>query len=185
LTTQIKRDSFNLNNQQKVFEMQTYTHLLIGGAISASLFPHQPLIQAAFIAGSIAPDLVMVPTYVLDKLAGRQPMTDQGKMTIVLKEISHSLFISIALIFLLKKGSPLNAFGWAMWLHIVIDGLTHCDYGAADQTCMWPFHHRFSKLGSVIGIWDYRYGPGILKPKPFELGVDVTCLALWLVILFK
>lgn len=168
--------------------MQTYTHLLIGGALGSILCPGNYLLQGAIITGSIAPDLVMVPSFALAKLRGEQPMVNQGPMTILLKEISHSLpltFLIIgALLGLNVSGlfyGAIFAFTFGMMVHIIIDILTHGKSTPwdADQSCIWPFQKMTGKLGTHFGIWDYRYGPGILRPKPFEAGVCIACIWFW------
>jgi membrane-bound metal-dependent hydrolase YbcI (DUF457 family) len=159
--------------------VQTITHVTIGTMLGAFTFPHQPLLQAACVLASIGPDTVMMPLFALDKLRGKQPLANQGKIVLVLKELSHSLFLSAACLVLgaLCKQSIIVAFGFGWFAHIVIDILTHADpkfQAIGDPHYIWP-------VGSLqkFGIWEYRIETGQLWPlKPFELLVLVFTAAL-------
>lgn len=170
--------------------MQTYTHALIGGALGAMIFDSVPK-QVVLIVGSVLPDLVMVPLFILDKIKGRKALAEQGYLTRNSKEISHSLPLS--LFCLLSTGlfswntytDLLAVFFMAMATHIVMDGLTHCGekYKTTDQSCLWPW--KSPKLGSICGIWEYRYDHGVLKPKPLELLICVIATLIWIFSVFS
>jgi|GEM_PF-5479335 hypothetical protein len=163
--------------------MQTYTHLAVGTAIGGLLavyFPHQPLVPTACIIASIGPDLVMAPPYILAKLAHKPPLAEQGKFLMALKEMEHSLLLCMLLgvgIRFLPEGWKFwqvigYAFVWGWLSHIVIDIFTHGagpkenrPYWETDLMFMWPLPIDLRPLG----LWEYRYGTGILwPPKPFE-----------------
>lgn len=159
--------------------MQTYTHGAMGLIAGAMLYHNHPLAQAALVVGSIAPDLVMVPLFVLDKLQGRQPLANQGPWTITMKEISHSL--PLAIILTIQPWWLAGKFiGVGMMVHTIIDGFTHGDNNKTDQSCLWPCHNHLPKLGTIVGFWNYSYGPGILRPKPAEAMIDLICIAIWI-----
>lgn len=152
--------------------MQTVTHLAVGAAIGAVYFPHDHLAQVACVTASIWPDLVMMPLYALDTLRGRRPLAKQGRTLLFLKELSHSVFLSAAVLIagIVVDRSLVLAFGIGWIVHVVIDVLTHGDpkfqaYG--DPNYIWP-------LGSLRqwAIWEYRIETGQLWPlKPLELFV--------------
>ncbi len=155
--------------------MQTYTHIPIGALVGALAFPHDLRLQLACIAASVAPDLVMIPTYLMDRAGGKQPLAQQSKWLLILKECSHSLLLCLALAVLaLTRGSDLLSAVSVGWLvHIVVDIFSHGDprfqvYG--DPHYLWPF-------GSLraMGVCDYRIAVGQLWPvKPFELAVLIA-----------
>lgn len=163
--------------------MQTFTHLPIGTLIGALAFPDQPLAQIACVVAAVGPDIVMVPTFALDKLRGKQPLANQSRFVIVAKELSHSLLLAIACVVLglLLDQSLITAFGIGWVSHVAVDILTHGDpyfqsYGDPHYT--WPF-------GSLRrwGIWDYRIRVGQLWPlKPIELYILITCSAVTLLV---
>lgn len=168
--------------------MQTYTHLLIGAAVGALLYPNQALAPAAFTAGSIAPDIALIPLFVYDKIRHKQALADQDQFTMIAKEISHSLPITAILAVILSQSNDdfiklLAIFFAGMALHIMIDSLTHCGerFRDTDQSCVWPIPGL--KLGAWVGLWEYRYDHGVLKPKPLEaivcgMAALVTIIAL-------
>jgi len=158
----------------------------MGAALGQCLFPHSPLCQGLTILGSIEPDLVLVPKFAIDKLRGRQPFATQSSKLMLLKELSHSLPINTLLLIVgLAMGwTAIEAFFVGTGVHILVDALTHCgiEYRDTDQSCVWPFQNRLSKLGAMIGIWEYRYAPGVLIPKPAEAVILTVMIA---IILFR
>ena len=160
--------------------MQTYTHLLFGVAAGRLLLPSDTGGQLLAVAGSIAPDLVMIPSYALDVLRGRTPMKVQSPRLIALKELSHSLpfWVMAALVSAGLDWHYNLVFCLGVVFHILIDALTHVEIGPADPSLLWPLPIN---LVVYTGVWEYRYGPGILRPKPFEAG---TCLMLILLALY-
>ena len=114
----------------------------------------------------------MVPTFVFDRLAGRQPLLKQPPWLLAVKELSHSILFSLAIVMIGEwlHQLPILAFGVGMLLHVVIDILTHGEpsfQDIGDPHYLWPFCslRRF-------GIWEYRIKTGQLWPvKPFEFAV--------------
>lgn len=171
--------------------MQTYTHLVIGGALGAWLFPNSWSAQAACVGAAVLPDLVMIPVFLKDKLAGRQPMQNQSSALMVLKEIGHSLLLWLGLLICSWGWYEVSDTQLSLWLlaaavsgvsHVAIDIFTHGrgpkparPYWETDLKFLWP-----TKIDlRPMGLWEYRYGHGILRPKPFEAVVLVLALALW------
>lgn len=153
--------------------MQTYTHVLVGVAAGISFFPDNYFAQAACAVSSVAPDAISALQLFSDKLQKRMAFSEETKGRIFLRSISHSFWILLAAVIasVLIGNHILIAFCVGMGSHWVIDVLTHKgkEYQATDQKFFWPLS---VKLPSV---WEYRYGHGILRPKPFEL---VVCLSL-------
>jgi len=168
-----------LSGKLKESLLQTYTHLVIGSCLGAALFPHQPLAQCACVVGAISPDLVMVPSYLLDKLQGRTPLGHQSVWLLFAKNVSHHVFLWGAMI-LLGYGtwwfaSVLFACGIGGMSHIMTDVLTHGDSRFNEYDCryLWPIQRRAFN----IGRWDYRSGVGTLwPPKPVEGVVLLMCI---------
>lgn len=187
LTDQKTCGTVQENRKLKGF-VQTYTHLLIGGAIGAVWFREDPAAQASLVIGSCAPDLVMVPSFLLDKVRGRVPLKEQGPAVIAMKKASHSIPLSLFFwLFPWPLQQSLGIFFAAVFLHACIDELTH-GIGAAkicDESCFWPFTLEFEGLRQKIGIWEYRYGPGVLRPKPLEAFICLVLLVIWLPGLFR
>lgn len=163
--------------------MQTVTHLAIGAFIGAAAFRHQPLAQLACVAASVGPDVVMMPLFALDKLRGRKPLLKQGPLLLVLKELSHSLFLALLCLLAGAQSGQVLVTAFAVgWLaHIVIDVLTHADpefQALGDPHYIWP-------VGSLrgFGIWEYRIATGQLWPlKPTERRVLIGCTILTLIL---
>jgi hypothetical protein len=175
--------------------LQTYTHALFGATIGFVFLPHQPALQMALVAGSVAPDLVMVPLYLKDSLQGKIPLSDQGPFTLILKMLSHSLFVSIVCIFTMWTWPPGFYFFFGAFCHQAMDEPTH-GIGEAkipSETCFWPLHRQLEWFRHSIGIWEYRksnaevarvgkWAPLYkLIPKPFEL---ITCMILLTITLY-
>jgi len=147
--------------------VQTYTHCSIGAVIGALGFAHEPLSQAACVVGAVAPDLVIAFQYAVDVLRSRPPLVNQPRWMIVMKEASHSLLLWGAVLLFFRQGVA-HAFCVGVVSHILIDGLTHkgVQFTQYDSSLLWPFTRY--RLGRLIGLWEYRYGVGVLSPKPFE-----------------
>lgn len=163
--------------------MQTYTHFLVGGALGCSLFPTSTLAQFSCACGGVVPDLVLLPKYVLDRIRGRQAFTEQSSWLLLIKELSHSIpfwgVLWLICWYFVAGAAPLvwkigNAFLLGFLSHLIIDALTHCGekFRSTDQGMLWPLK---LKLGALVGLWEYRYDHGVLKPKLFELCVDICC----------
>lgn len=166
--------------------MQTYTHLSVGCLLGALCFPRNHWAQAAFVAGSIAPDVVSAAKFALDKSHGIQPFSHESKGLLILTEISHSIPIWLFLGWLAQAACPwllvkslVNAFWLGDLSHLAIDALTHANNKEWTVGMLWPIPGH---LPGWIGVWEYRYGNGILRPKPVEAVILVlsALAALWL-----
>jgi len=152
--------------------MQTYTHALAGTAAGISFFPDNHFAQAACVVGSIAPDVISALQLFTDKLQRRKDFSEETKKRIFLRSISHSFWLLLGVIVAgaLTGNDIVIAFCAGAGSHLVIDMLTHKgkEYQPTDQKFFWP-------LNVNLGLWEYRYGQGVLRPKSFEL---VVCLSL-------
>jgi len=156
--------------------VQTYTQILIGGAVGAIMFPNNTLAHCACAAGGAAPDLVMIPKFALDKLREVQPFAKQSKAMLFAKEPPHSIVLWVVLIIIGIIYLPQTALGTATLAfcigalsHVIGDIPTHADPRFADTepTFCWPLK---VKLSQIFGIWDYRIDHGLLwPPKPTEI----------------
>jgi membrane-bound metal-dependent hydrolase YbcI (DUF457 family) len=163
--------------------VQTYTHLAIGAFVGTLLYPHQPLMELAVAAGAIAPDLVMVPQFIFDKMSGREPLAKQSPILKILLGPSHSIPTWAGLAAIGFYFSPLL---WAfaiggLFCHIAIDLFTHGDprLNFQDPPYLWPLPNTIH-----IGRWDYRIENGRLWPlKPFEQDV-LACFGVMAPVLF-
>lgn len=151
--------------------MQTYTHLLVGAVIGTACYPNDIRAQMLCVAGSAVPDVPATLQFVLDKISRRPPLEKEPLYLQPGKEFAHSLVVAGALLWFGNEANTLLpeiwviAFSIGMFSHILIDMLTHkaeC-YRETDCGYLWPI-----PLKIRIAIWEYRYGTGILKPKPFE-----------------
>ena len=166
--------------------MQTYTHAAVGGVLGITLFPDKPLAQAVCIITSMVPDLVMVPQFIFDRLAGREALKVQSKRMMLMKEIGHSLVVWIVLgtIGIMVLPLALQPIGLAATLggffHGFVDVFTHGKgpqeqrpFWDTDLTSMWPLPVDLRPWG----IWEYRHTPPDLVPKPPEVVVLLACAA--------
>lgn len=163
--------------------MQTYTHLASAAAFAVLVAPHEPVMQAAFVIGAIAPDLTLVPEFVADRLAGRGALVRKSRVTELASEIGHSVPLwAVLTIVAFTLGWPVvvAAFLLGGISHQVIDLFTHGDpnINRVDATYIWPFPWR--GLRGTRGIWDYRWGvkAKLWPPKPFEAAVLIVSLAI-------
>lgn len=181
---------------------QTFpTHVVAGAWIAEMVLLSSPisftqtesvLIMGAGIVGAVAPDLVMVPMFVMDKIRGRQPMTEQGPVIMALKELSHSIPIWSMMLFV-TLFIPRSIYSQVMSMFMVsglLGGIlpdipTHSEekYKDTDCTFLYPFNGFFKWMRGVDRIrwpndtWEYRYGHGVLWPlKPFELWINVILI---------
>jgi hypothetical protein len=154
--------------------MQTYTHAAIGILAGVIIFPHDYFRQSVCAIGAIAPDVILVPKFIFDKLSGKQVLAKQSKRLLVAKEIVNSIPLFLMLYlgwFLLAKITAwyellTMSFLFNYLVHLFIDAFTHGDkkYYDSDPTFLWPWKKRLA-----IASWEYRYDFGVLRPKPFEL----------------
>lgn len=164
--------------------MQTYTHALIGTCLAATAFDTSLVTAAACCLGSVLPDVVQMPKYALDKLKGKKPLEHVSSNLLLLKNIAHSLFFWLTgLILALATDTTLMA---ALFLgglaHVIVDALTHCDpHYEYDAGFLWPLD---IKLATYTGIWDYRIGQGVLRPKLPEAIVDALALLIIVLVYF-
>jgi hypothetical protein len=160
--------------------LQTYTHLAMGAAVGAALFPHEPLVQAACLAGAVIPDAPMITLFGLDKLSGRPPMAYQSPIWILAKNLCQDLilWVLIGLVGWLYRydgilGSVLIALGVNGAIHVVVDRYSHGDpkFQENDGSYLWPFA-TWHRTG-----WDYRIRIGQLWPtKRAEAFVIAACV---------
>jgi hypothetical protein len=158
--------------------LQTYTHLLIGACVGALTHPGELIPTVACAFGATLPDVVQVPRYMLDKLAGRQPLAEVSPRIRALKNAAHSILVWFALL----VGAWFLAWPSLVGLclggltHPIIDALTHKDpkYWKNDAGFLWPLPVR---LARYTGVWDYRIDHGVLRPKPPEAVVCALALA--------
>ena len=155
--------------------MQTYTHALGGVAAVISLFPDNHLAQAACAISSVAPDVISALQFFVDKLQGRKAFSKETKGRILLRSISHSFWLLLTVIIasVLTGNDILIALCVGAGSHLVIDILTHKgkEYQATGQKFFWPLNVN------PFGVWEYRYGHGIFRPKPFEFIVVLLLIS--------
>jgi hypothetical protein len=160
--------------------VQTYTHVLLGACIGASLFPNDLMAQAASVAGATLPDVVQMPKFVLDRARGLQPLAEVPPGILRLKFAFHSIPVWAALSWAMYFVSwpPLLAFALGGLSHTLIDALTHKEpkYWQNDAGFLWPLPFQLARYS---GLWEYRIDHGVLRPKPFEAIVCVAALASW------
>jgi len=163
--------------------LHTVTHLAIAAFGVSLLWPNADLLQAACVAGAVLPDVVMVPTFISDRMAGRLPLSRPPQLLLWLIEISHSLWLWSAILLAGIWFGTMVPIGFALGglCHVMIDVLTHGNpiFQRFDPQYLWP-------IADLRGLaaWDYRIVPGKLWPlKPFELTVLLLCalgtLVLW------
>lgn len=153
--------------------MQIYTHALVGTVAGIIFFPENYFAQAVCAVSSVAPDAISALQFFTDKLQRKKTFSEETKGRIFLRSISHSFWVLLAAVVAsaLVGDCILIAFCIGAGSHLIIDILTHNgkEYKATDQKFFWPLSLK------LPGVWEYRYGHGILRPKPFEL---IVCLAL-------
>ena len=152
--------------------MQTYTHLNLGLLMGVILFPDSHLGQGIVAAGSLFPDVPNAIKMVMDKARGKKPFADLDR-SMVTNNVAHSFFVWMVIIgacvFFAKEILPLCI---GALLHLVVDRLTHKDkqFAKTDQKLFWPL-----KI-TTKGVWEYRYDHGVLRPKPFELAINIVAI---------
>jgi membrane-bound metal-dependent hydrolase YbcI (DUF457 family) len=160
--------------------LQTYTHILIGSALGACLHPGDLTAQGACVFGALLPDVAQVPSYLVDRARGRQPLATVRPEVLRVKFAAHSILVWGTLL-----GAAL-AVGWIPFVafctgglsHPLVDALTHKDarYRENDAGFLWPLSLR---LARYTGLWEYRIDHGVLRPKPLEATVCVLSLAVF------
>ena len=163
--------------------MQTFTHAVVGVALGSLLFPESPVLTACLVFGSVAPDLVLVPEFIIDKLAGRVPFSGElGFMRKFFLKPSHSMVLWSLLVWLgWIISQPLWVLAIGGVLHLFIDLCSHGDpeMNRRDPPYLWPI----TKQKLHVGNWEYRIAVGQLWPvKPFEAFVIFVSV---LVLTFK
>ncbi len=156
--------------------MQTYTHALLGGCLGIALFPQLPSVQFACIAGSVLPDVVQMPKYLLDKMRNKKPLEHVPNSIVLLKNMAHSLLFwgALSLIAWYSSVSVVVACCIGGLVHCMVDALTHCDPKYKyDAGFLWPLNIQ---LADYTGIWDYRIDHGVLWPKLPEAIVDAAAV---------
>lgn len=152
--------------------------------------------------GAIAPDMVMVPMFLRDKLQGRQPMTKQGPLMMVLKEISHSIPVWLALlgvtISMMNEGA-VRDISILFLIAGIVGGVipdipTHSEerFRETDCTFLYPLGPLTKAFIGTDTLrwksdrWEYRIGHGVLWPlksweKYFNYGM-VMAIAIFLIL---
>lgn len=129
--------------------MQTYSHLILGATIAAWCGKGLD-VQASCAFGSIVPDMVMVPAFILDKLKGRTPLKELTPRLIALIEASHSLFLWFgALVLCIFAPQVLWWLALGGFLHVCVDLFSHND-PKFSMKCgfLWPLPFRLRGIGT-------------------------------------
>ncbi|KKS86218.1 MAG: hypothetical protein UV60_C0002G0023 [Parcubacteria group bacterium GW2011_GWA2_43_11] len=138
----------------------------------------------AGMLGAIAPDMVMVPEFFWDKYVKKiQPMTQEGPITMFLKEVSHSLFtwlIAGLLWSMFFPAGEMKVFGFvflicALFAGVVPDIYTHTDprFLKTDPTFIYPISHITRKrLRYKNPKREYRKAHGDLSMKEWEKSLN-------------
>jgi hypothetical protein len=168
--------------------MQTFPSHALMGVLVAEVSMTTDLIEGysrvavwlVCFLGAIAPDMVMVPMFLRDKLQGRQPMTSTGPIMMAIKEISHSipvwlLLLMIALYFV-NNSAPRDMFMLFITAGLVggviPDIPTHSEerFRETDCTFLYPFGPLTRVLIGTETLrwksnrWEYRIDHGVLWP---------------------
>jgi len=189
--------------------VQTFpSHALLGVlvgeiAVTAGMTAeyHPSVIWFVAFLGAIAPDMVMVPMFVRDKLEGRQPMTMQGPITMMLKEMSHSIPLWVGLLIgAFWISDPMFRDFAVLFLvagifgGVLPDVPTHAEERFRETDCsfLYPFGGIAKMLFGIDAIrwpsdkWEYRIDHGVLWPlKDWERDFNyiVGALILFLLLL--
>ena len=158
--------------------MQTYSHALFGACLGAYFFPQDHLSQAACVFGSVLPDVVQIPAYIVDRLRGMKPLLNVSDTIVLLKNITHSIVLwSAGLLAVFTVEEPfVLGFVLGGLTHALTDALTHCDPKYQhDAGFLWP---SSTDLSRYTGIWDYRIDHGVLRPKLPEAILDAILIVL-------
>jgi hypothetical protein len=171
--------------------MQTLpTHALLGATVAQAMLTTGMVTSQSQstwvfviiigILGGIAPDMVMVPIFVWDKFVRKiQPMTDQGPVTMFLKEVTHSVFTWSVAGFLWSIFFPageIKVLGFvfvlcALFAGVIPDIYTHTEerFLETDPTFIFPVSRLIGKrLRSRKPAWEYRKAHGDLGMKEWE-----------------
>jgi hypothetical protein len=153
--------------------MQTYTHLTLAGA-TAPLISEKPALMAVWVLGHIFPDLTLALQYIIDLLLKKKPLQIEPPAWVWIKNVLHSLFFALIFLIIGYWNTWSLLFGAGIAIHIVIDILTH---SRVESNCVYAYP---LKLESFC-IWEYQIGKGILRPRPFELAINIiSCvIILW------
>jgi hypothetical protein len=164
--------------------MYTYTHALVGFSLGGVL-SKKLSVRLACALGATMPDWYLLYNVGYNLLAsGETVIRDMGMFGYYFSHAAHSCLIWAALItwwnFLSGTGRAARAIFVGMLSHIGVDMLTHSNPGfaASDAGLAWPLKVQ---LGQIFGMWDYRYGPGILIPKTPEI---LLCVMLGIYAIF-
>lgn len=181
---------------------QPITHVVGGAlvaqtAITLEFVPHSTLKEVVIVwifalVGAFIPDSVMVPEFIVDKLKGKQAMTNQGNGLLEMTDFSHSIPIWASITFfcwLYWHIFPNNVYVSITFLFVysglivgvMFDVPTHSEerFKVTDVTFLYPYNEKFQKLFGVRAIrwqhdgWEYRYNHGVIWP------LNVRCLKPW------
>ena len=164
--------------------MQAYTHLVVGALVGKVVFPQSLVGQIACVICSVIPDVVMVPKFLIDKLAGRTPLESQSPRLIRLKRGSHSLvfwiFVGMLSILFSWQVAKIALIGFSVGgvSHVILDILSHRDNErpGCEVTYMWPLPGNLHGLA----IYEYRIGSGDLRAKPPEITLIIITILLYI-----
>ena len=184
---------------------QTFpTHAVLGVTVAQAMLTtgivqiHGPLefvlALSAGVFGGGAPDTVMLPEYYWDKYVKRiQPMTEEGPVTMFLKEVTHSVFTWAVAIFLWSMFFPAGEMRnlglvflfCALFAGVVPDVFTHTEerFRKTDPTFLYPISH-------IVGIrirchkpeWEYRKAHGDRSKKEWEKSLNFWVSVIFLVL---
>ena len=189
--------------------MQTFPSHALMGVLVAEVSMTTSLVEgysrlvvwSVCFMGAIAPDMVMVPMFLRDKIQGRQPMTKQGALMMALKEISHSIpvwlgLLGVAICFMhdgvLRDMSALFLVA-GIFGGVIPDIPTHSEerFRETDCTFLWPLGPLAKVLVGTDTLrwksdrWEYRVEHGVLWPlKPWEKYFNIGMIAAIVALLF-
>ena len=94
------------------------------------------------MAGAVLPNVVMVPTFVGDRIAGRMPLSQPSPWLHWLTELSHSVWLWSAILLAAIRIEEMVLIGFAVGAlsHVIIDVLTHGNptFQQSDPRYLWP-----------------------------------------------
>jgi len=187
---------------------QPITHIVGGALVAQTAITHAYvsydntftgilILYALGIIGAFAPDSVMVPEFLTDKLRGKQAMTDQGEWVLEVTDLSHSLPIWLGVSFVcwfywfsLPENTYVSMTFLAVYSALMVgvfpDVPTHSEkrFEVTDCTFLYPYNELcnrlfgFSKIRWPHEKWEYRFNHGVIWPlnfrslKPWEVHLN-------------
>ncbi len=153
--------------------MYVFTHALLGGALGVAVKNSRHCLVMGTVGG-ILPDVPMGVQIVYTVVSGMNPWDIKWwKPTVVVSDAFHSLPICLILL-VAGWGKPsIRSLALGMVSHSVADVLTHTITSEFTATYLWPLPWQ---LGKLLGVWEYRRGPGRLLPKWPEFLVEAASI---------